>query len=204
MLEADAEAARHILAVLLAGDGEPSSAMVHHSLPPAEAASLRGALLEMAVAQAVAAGSYHDGSMAVTAAHTAHSLLEWLADCTPAQDLLLACHKMIAAAQALPARPADSPAAQERELLLTAASACFTAQRMEALVQQGSAEHTAAVLTTWCELLQPGSTIGTVGGRLAALKGLQGRTFAVLPPDVQGCCLEVSGGWRVHCLSISC
>ena len=186
---------------MLGANVEPTQQLAGYALPPADAAGLGTALLAAAEAEAAAAAAASSrgssGCAAAAAAHTARLLLGLAAEWTPAGQLLASCQRLLAGASGMRVPAGDSPQAQQRSLLLTEAATCFTASRLETLLQQQEGEQTggaatAAVLQTWCGLLEPSGAAGTAGARLAALRQVEGRVFALLPAEVQAQCLEVS------------
>lgn len=189
-LAADAEAARHLFEVLLGADDEPPEQLAPYALPSAEAASLGGALLAAAEAEVAAAGSSGRGGGA-PALHVARQLLGFAVEWAPAEQLLASCQALLAGAAATAAPAAGSPEAVEREGLLSEAAACFTARRLEALLQGPQSAATAAVLDAWCGLLEPAGAAGAAPARLAALRQVEQRPFELLPASLQGRCLKV-------------
>ena len=201
-LAADADAAQRLFEVLLGADDEPPQQLAPYALPSADAAGLGSALLAAAEAEAAAAGGSGGGSSAV-ALHVARQLLAFAVEWAPAEQLLASCQKLLAAGAAVAAPAAGSPEAAEREGLLSQAAACFTARRLEQLLQGPQSAGTAAVLDAWCALLEPTGAAGAAPARLAALQQVQQRPFELLPTALQGRCLKVSPGLG-RALFLSC
>lgn len=201
-LAADSEAAQRLIEAMLGTDDEPGQELSSCVLPSADAASLGAALLAAAEAEAATAGDR--ASVTATALHVARALLGFAFEWAPAERLLEAAQKLLAAGSALPAGAPGSQEAQQREGLLTEAAACFTAGRLEALLrQQKAASAAAGVLDTWCSLLAPWGAGGIAAARLAALRQVQPATYDLLPAEVQGRCLKVRQGW-VTCMLLCC
>jgi hypothetical protein len=195
-LAADAESLQRLLEVMLGANDEPTQQLAGYALPSADAAGLGTALLAAADAEAAAAAAISrlsgSGSAAAVAAYVARLLLALAMEWAPAGQLLACCQRLLAGAASMRAPVGDSPQAQQRSLLLSDAASCFTARRMELLLQQHAGEAaTATLLHTWCGLLEPTGAAWTAGARLAALQQVEGRVFALLPAEARSNCLKV-------------
>ncbi|KAL4423978.1 hypothetical protein ABPG75_001279 [Micractinium tetrahymenae] len=190
LLTADSEGLQRLVEALLGANEEAPPALVGCALAPSDAAGLGSALLAAAEEQgAGAAAAGRNASAAATAAYVARLLLELAAEWAPAAQLLGAASRLLASGGRVRAPAAGSLEAQQKEALLVAAASCFTAPRLEVLAQQPAGGEAAAALDAWSRLLDPSGLL-PAAGRLAVLRQVQERFFALLPADVQGRCLK--------------
>lgn len=192
-LAADAEAAQRLFEAMLGADDEPPQQLVPYTLAAADAGSLGSALLAAAEAEAAAAASSGRGGAAV-ALHVTRQLLAFVAPWAASEQLLVACQRLLAGAAAVGAPAVGSPAAQQQEGLLADAAACFTAQRLEQVLQGPQSATSATIVDTWCSLMEPSGAGGAAAARLSVLRQASQRTFQLLPSDRQGRCLKVRWG----------
>lgn len=189
-LAADAEAVQCLFEVLLGADDDPPQQLAQYALATADVESLGSALLAAAEAEAAAAGGSERGGAAV-ALHITRQLLAFVVPWAPSQQLLVTCQRLLAGAAAVGAPAVGSPAAQQQEGLLAEAAACFTARRLEQVLQEPQSAGTAAIVDTWCSLMEPSKVDGAATSRLSALQQANQRIFELLPGGLQARCLKV-------------
>ncbi len=191
-LAADADAAQQLFEVMLGADDEPRQQLAPYALAPADAQSLGSALLAAAKAEVAAAGGSGGRGGAVVSLCTARQLLAFVVPWAAAEQLLASCQRLLAGAAAVGAPALGSPAAQQQEGLLAETAACFTARRLEQVLQGPQSAATATIVGTWCALMEPSAVAGAAAARLSALRQANQHVFELLPSDLQGRCLKVS------------
>ncbi|KAL4421861.1 hypothetical protein ABPG77_001343 [Micractinium sp. CCAP 211/92] len=190
LLVADSEGLQRLVEALLGAGEEASAALAGCALAPGDAAGLGGALLAAAEEQAgAAAAAGRNAAAAATAAYVARQLLGLAAEWAPAAQLLGAASRLLASGARIRAAALGSPEGEQKEGLLVAAAACFTAPRLEALARQAAGEEAGAALEAWCCMLDPSSRL-PAGARLAVLRQVEERFFSLLPAAQQGRCLK--------------
>ncbi|PRW61623.1 hypothetical protein C2E21_0211 [Chlorella sorokiniana] len=190
-LAADAEAAQQLFEAVLGADDEPTQQLAPYVLGAADAQSLGSVLLaaaEVEVAAAAGSGGRRDAAVAL---YVARQLLAFVVPWAPAEQLLASCQKLLAGAAAVGTPAPGSAAAQEQDALLAEAAVCFTAQRLEQVLAGPGTAAAAAVVDTWCSLMEPAAAESAAAARLSALQQANQRIFELLPSSLQGRCLKV-------------
>lgn len=189
-LVADAEAVQCLFEVLLGADDDPPPQLAQYALATADAKSLGSTLLAAAEAEAAAAGS-NERSAAAVALHITRQLLAFVVPWAPPEQLLVTCQRLLAGAAAVGAPAVGSSTAQQQEGLLVEAAACFTARRLEQVLQGPQSAATGAIVDTWCSLMEPSEADGAATSRLSALQQANQHIFELLPSGFQARCLKV-------------